>query len=490
MRAVGVLRRQLRAAGRRTGPTRVREALALSGGGSRAGFEIGALRYLYDVVGVSPSIITGTSAGSLVAAVLAQSRDPHEQRAALAGLETLWRGMRTSSDLFEETPWFTSLRTIAPEWLEVFQRRRRVGHVLGDPAEAPMWSPFRTVDALLAMRALGRTGRDLEHVLSAAETAQGLFAPGRLTRQVQDPAVFDPGRVPGSGVQLRIAVVGLESGELRYVTEAGRLVDRSNRPVPGGATIAITDAVRASSAIPVVFPPVRLDGEHYVDGGVREVVPIEMAARHLGGTRCWAVVASATGSPPDTDFAGKNILAIASRAYTDIMWDEVLRDEVELARTSARVTLIQPEVDVHDSLGVDPGLTAIDIDHGWLRAGDVVRGADADECRLTARIVTLRRDIWQAEHAHAGVPIVRGAGGGPGGGTGGGTGAAAVSDAPTAHRRPTAADDAALALLKRQLRDAVAAKDPAQLPAGAHGWWQRWEDHAWPTPVRRPWPAD
>ena len=477
MRAVGVLRDQLRAAGRRAGPTPVREALALSGGGSRAGFEIGVLRYLYDVVGIAPSIITGTSAGSVVAVVLAQSRDPREQRAALGELERLWRDMTSSSDLFEETTWLTALRTIAPEWLEVFQRRRRaerpaglgglpgfagLGRAgtagasasLGEPVEAPMWSPFRTVDALLAMRALGRTGRDLEHVLSAAEGAQGLFTPGRLARQVQDPAVVDPDRVAASGVHLRIAVVGLESGELRYVTETGRLVDRDDHPVPGAATVQLADAVRASSAIPVVFPPVLLAGEHYVDGGVREVVPIEMAARHLGGTRCWAVVASATGSAPDTDFAGKNILAIASRAYTDIMWDEVLRDEVELARASARVTLIQPEVNVHDSLSVDPGLTALGIDHGWMRAADVVRGADADQRRLTVRIVTLRRDIWEAETAHVGAPTVE------------------------------------LATLKRSLRDAVAAKGAAHLPAGAEDWWQRWEGHSWPVPADRPWPAD
>lgn len=39
--------------------------LVLSGGGARASFQVGALRYLYDEVGITPSVITGTSAGSI-----------------------------------------------------------------------------------------------------------------------------------------------------------------------------------------------------------------------------------------------------------------------------------------------------------------------------------------------------------------------------------------------------------------------------------------
>jgi predicted acylesterase/phospholipase RssA len=416
-------------------------------------------------------VLAGTSSGSVLAALLAQGADRDEQRAALDDVERIWREMSESSHMYEETPWYLSLRTIAPEWLEVFSRRRRPGRAVGigrphgrdaaeevdPPPDARMWSPFRTVDALLAMRALGRTGRDLENVLVAAESAQGLFVPGQVTTRLADPAVFRPERVAASGVRLRIAVVGLESGELRYVTEDGGLVDRENHPLPTSAPIGLADAVRASSAIPVVFPPVVLDGETYVDGGVREVVPVEMAARHLGATHCYAVVASAGGITPDSGFAGRNILAIASRAYADIMWDEVLRDEIELARASASVTVIQPEVDVHDSLSVDPGLIAIAIDYGWLRAADVVTRADGWQLEVTRRIVTLRRQIWELENA-VGAPDA------PGG------------DGPPAERVGE------LASLKGELRDVVGQKTPEHLPDGADRWHARWEGHTWATP--------
>ncbi|GAA2720607.1 patatin-like phospholipase family protein [Cellulomonas aerilata] len=480
-------------------PRQRRDALVLSGGGSRASFEIGALRYLYDVVGIEPAVIAGTSAGSVLAVVLAQSADAAGQRRSLDDLERIWRGLEASSDLFEETDWFATLRRIAPEWVEVFQRRRRLATTpswiarpggrpeegVDGPADAPLWAPFRSVEALLALRTLGRTGRDLERVLDSAERSQGVFVPGRITELVQDPAVFDPARVARSGVRLRIAVVGLESGELRYVTEEGRLVDRANRPLPDAEPVALADAVRASSAIPVVFPPVLLSGEHYVDGGVREVLPLEIAARDLRASRCYAVVASAGGSRPEGSFADRNLVAIMYRSYSDIMWDEVLRDEVELARRSSAVTLIQPEVDVHDGLTVEPGLIAIAIDHGWMRAADVVRRSDEAQCRLTRDIVLLRRDLWAAQSAGAAAaPVGSAAAASVGSAAAGSTASAAAGAAAAAAGGPTAGSTAGgrggdgdglpadVPALRHRLRELVAAKDDDLLPDGAHRWWQ------------------
>ena len=416
----------------------------------------------------------------MLATLLAQGADRAEQRVALDDVERIWREMSETSQMYRETRLVhraadhrarvaRGVRAPPPvrpdRSSSAGRTRAEDAEEVDPPPDARMWSPFRTVDALLAMRALGRTGRDLEHVLVAAESAQGLFVPGQVTTRLQDPTVFRSERVAASGVRLRIAVVGLESGELRYVTEDGGLVDRENRPLPTSAPVGLADAVRASSAIPVVFPPVVLDGETYVDGGVREVVPVEMAARHLGATRCFAVVASAGGLAPDSRYAGRNILAIASRAYTDIMWDEVLRDEIELARASASVTVIQPEVDVHDSLSVDPGLIAIAIDYGWLRAADVVRGADAD---------------GPGAHAPDRHAAPRGVGAGE-----------RPRTRPTGCRpRPGGRDRSAeLGALKEAVRAAVAAKRAEDLPSGADRWHEQWEGHAWPTPPDLAWPV-
>ncbi len=42
--------------------------------------------------------------------------------------------------------------------------------------------------------------------------------------------------------------------------------------------VALTDAVAASCAVPVVWPPVTIGGRRYVDGGVRSVANVDLAA--------------------------------------------------------------------------------------------------------------------------------------------------------------------------------------------------------------------
>src|SRR5690625_7447956 len=96
--------------------------LVLSGGGARASFQVGALRYLYDEVGITPSVITGTSAGSILAAVLAQSAEHTGQRASLARLGELFRGITASSVMIAELPWFIHLRELGAELMDAVLR--------------------------------------------------------------------------------------------------------------------------------------------------------------------------------------------------------------------------------------------------------------------------------------------------------------------------------------------------------------------------------
>lgn len=65
-----------------------------------------------------------------------------------------------------------------------------------------------------------------------------------------------------SGRILRIGVVGLKSGEY-YVVD--------------GSNPRIQEMIRASASIPVYFNPVDVAGERYVDGGVRNVTPLNSA---------------------------------------------------------------------------------------------------------------------------------------------------------------------------------------------------------------------
>lgn len=50
----------------------------------------------------------------------------------------------------------------------------------------------------------------------------------------------------------------------------------------------LVDAVLASCALPGVFPPVAVDGEHFFDGGLVNSVPLERAIQH-GARRIWVL---------------------------------------------------------------------------------------------------------------------------------------------------------------------------------------------------------
>ena len=132
--------------------------------------------------------------------------------------------------------------------------------------------------------------------LVAALHASGLRGTelGHLARQMDETALTDwafPGR-------------GLIRGEAlaRFVRDhtGGRAIEQMSLPLGIVATdldsgepilFRVGDtgtAVRASSAVPAVFQPVRIAGREYVDGGLVSPVPVRFA-RQMGATLVLAV---------------------------------------------------------------------------------------------------------------------------------------------------------------------------------------------------------
>lgn len=499
-------------------------ALVISGGGARSSFELGALQYLYDRERIAPTVVSGTSAGSILAAVIAQYADPAGQRRAVHELRELWLELRDSSDMFTELPWFTKLNEHMPTWRKVMALRNRSSHRparggLGavlpramrsreqsaaagkaeptrgrraplaagtgaapdppSPQEAAVaehegsehglaWSVTNVLDTLSTLWEAGRTSTDLELILTGARQERAAFTPGPIVERLTDPDLFDAAAVAASGITLRIATVALESGELRYVTESGEIRDREDRPVPGEPRVDLVAAIRASCAIPAVFPPVRLGSEHYVDGGARESLPVEVAMGQLGARRCYAVVASPTGLAPASDFGEKDMLEIVMRSGFGIMTDEILTDEVRRAAENG-ATIIQPELDIHDVLTIDPGLTAIAMDYGWSRAAEECTGATTSARARVRAVYELRRMLWSVEDL-ALRPHTE-------------EDAARAENAPAVD--PTALGE--IAELKHRLRALVDTADPALLPPGAHTWWRNFERHPYPVRAEPDW---
>jgi NTE family protein len=153
---------------------------------------------------------------------------------------------------------------------------------------------------------------------SAGSLVAALYASGKTPAQLQQTAL-NMQEVAITDWMLPIFGRGMFRGEAlgRYVNElvAGRLIE--NMAIPLG--IVATDlnsgdavlfqrgdtgtAVRASSAVPAVFVPVKIGAHEYVDGGLVSPVPVRFA-RQMGAD---IVIAVDISSPPNANPAGDTL---------------------------------------------------------------------------------------------------------------------------------------------------------------------------------------
>ena len=185
-----------------------RIGLALGGGAARGFAHVGVIQVLEEA-GIRPVLVSGTSAGSLVAAIYAGGKTGKQ--------------LQQVAETMEEA-------TIADWTLPLLNR----GMLRGDA---------------LARYVNGQVG----------------------SRLIED--------LP---LQLGIVATDLNSGQ-------SMLFQRGDTGT----------AVRASSAVPAVFQPVRISGREYVDGGLVSPVPVR-AARQMGAE---LVIAVDISSPPEGNLA-------------------------------------------------------------------------------------------------------------------------------------------------------------------------------------------
>jgi predicted acylesterase/phospholipase RssA len=120
---------------------------------------------------------------------------------------------------------------------------------------------------------------------------------GAHARAFQASGVFRPrpgrlGLVDPAGMQAALAAI---FGNARFSDLDRELVVVSSSLTSGLPVIIregrLVDALVASSAIPLIFPPVAREDDHLLDGGMIEALPIQLA-RELGARRVIAVDAS------------------------------------------------------------------------------------------------------------------------------------------------------------------------------------------------------
>ncbi|HMS88737.1 MAG TPA: patatin-like phospholipase family protein [Acidimicrobiales bacterium] len=368
-----------------------RVGLAISGGGALGSFEAGALRFLYDHTRVDPVAICGNSAGALNAAKLAEGE--HGGARPIDEVERIWRSLRINSDMWEPEPWLVRLQASA-SWAATL--RDQVSD--SDSAASAVRVAVRVVGSLV--RRPPETDGTIDAIRESLR-AQSLLSLAPIATLVERE--LQPERVRASGIALRMGTVSLEAGELRYVTETGELVDRHDRSI-GQPAVELAEGVLASASIPLAFPPVVLNDEHYVDGGAREILPLELLVEHMGVQRVVAVSASSATIKRAPSFADRNMLDILRRVSAEIGPNETLRKELDPpGGWRPEVRLVVPRFNVHDSMTIDPALIAISLDHGYLRAADVLLRLGPEASDLTERITRIR---VQLRHLSGPVPTI------------------------------------------------------------------------------------
>jgi NTE family protein len=229
--------------------------LVLSGGGARGAYEFGVLEVLAPVLEAPPRVVVGTSAGALGAAYLGA----HAQLA-----------------------------------LDVAAR---------DGAAA--WAAVEFGDVAGPLLSFGELGRALRYGLEVL----GVHAPP--VRSLLDPApqagtiarLIDFAQLARNVAEDRLASVAVVATS--YATARSVVFHHGGDTPPaddkrGIDYVPVTlaaDHVRASSAIPSVFPAVSVDGDWYGDGGTRLNTPLKPALK-LAADRLVVIGLNPVAGPP------------------------------------------------------------------------------------------------------------------------------------------------------------------------------------------------
>lgn len=292
--------------------------LVLTGGGARAGYQVGVLKGIARIrqeAGITAGnpfpVIAGTSAGAINASALATRADDFD--VAVADLVEVWANFRAGQVYRSDLPgiigtgarWLTMLMF---GWLMPGLQRTRPRSLLDN---SPLRNSLRDWVKPERIRELMQQG----HLRGLAVTASSY----------------------GSGLHVTF-----------YESINGILPWRRSQRVAVRDAIGV-DHLLASAAIPFVFPavPLGIEGrvEYFGDGSMRQSAPISPAI-HLGADRILIVGAGRIYEPPGPRAGSSeypNLAQIAGHALSNIFLDSLTADAERLQRINITLKLLPPD---------------------------------------------------------------------------------------------------------------------------------------------------
>jgi NTE family protein len=280
-----------------------RIALVLTGGGARSAWQVGVLREIarwHPPGSTLPfQVICGTSAGAINAAVLAAGAADFGQ--ASAALARVWGGFRIGRVFRAGTT--DMLRS----GLQLLLALVSGGWLLPMPRSLLDNSPLR---ALL--------GREVDFAALARSVAAG-----------RPDAVA----VTATSLTGNMSVTFVESS--RPFTPWDRAARR------GIAANLGVDHLMASAAIPLLFPPVAMEGGHYGDGALRQLTPLAPAI-HLGADRILVIGARPPGAGRAGPAPAPNIAEQFGFMLDSLFAESLLADLDRLVRVNTLLAVRRP----------------------------------------------------------------------------------------------------------------------------------------------------
>ena len=278
-------------------------AIVLTGGGARAAYQVGFLRWMArNIPDMNIPILTGVSAGAINAAYLASYQGT--QAEAIEHLSEHWRGLSVDKVFRVDAP---SLLSHVARW--------GLRLVSGGMAIAPR------VRGMVDTKPLAKT---LTRVFDLSPAAREL--PGVVhnleTRKLWALAIVTSDYNTGQ------SVIWIQGRELT----SWERPDRRSRK-----TCLTLNHVMASAALPLFFPAVKLEGSWHGDGGIRLTAPCSPAI-HLGATRILALSTRYQGTTSEegeaTVLGYPPPLQISGQLLNAIFLDDLNRDAQSLQRVN------------------------------------------------------------------------------------------------------------------------------------------------------------
>ncbi len=340
-------------------------SVVLSGGGSNGAFEIGVLRAL--AAGVSqgtrfeplePSIYSGTSVGAFNAATLA-SRWSLGLPAAVEQLEDIWRSQiagtadRCGNGVFR----------FRGDPLPYLNPRCLARQPLAPLVNLGRDASFLAANAVARSVNFWSSRGQLEERLIEQVNLADFVDNGRFRRLIRD--TIDIAALRQSPKSLLVAASNWTSGTVRVFDNHA-----------DGDTFSAA-VVEASAAIPGVFPPVRVDNEWFVDGGLLMNTPLKPAVRkdatevHVVFLDPFIADLALPPLPNTSDTLSRSLI---------ILWASAVRRDIETCKEISRT------LDVVEQVG-EGAAGGEESDRAFLRAAAKVRRRAASDKPRYRRVV-------------------------------------------------------------------------------------------------------